>query len=370
MYKGKINIVIGLQAGSESKGKISAFLADKHDVDLIVGNFSPNAGHTVILNGEKKVVYNLPAAAIVSSAPICLGPGSAINIDKLKKDIKTANINKENLFIDYRAVIIQKRHIQKEKEKLKHISSTAQGVGYAFIERLKRTNNILLSGHYRKELENFANLTDTSSIINEYLRKNKCVLGEMTQGFDLDILHGIEYPYCTSRPINPAQMLSESGISPSYLGEVFGVFRPYPIRVGNAEGFSGPYSDARETTWEEIKERCGAPFDITEYTTTTKRKRRVFNFSFERFTKAIKVCKPTVLAMNFVNYIDWNAYKIKKWEKLPKLVKNRILFFQDLYEMPIELIGTGPNHEDIITSYVNPELKMTCARYRNWKNAN
>lgn len=370
MKDGKYNIVVGLQAGSESKGKISAHLADKWHPDLITGNFSPNAGHTIVINGKKKIVYNIPAASLVIKSPICLGPGSAININVLKNDIKTAKVEKERLFIDEKAVVIQDRHIKAEREKLKHISSTAQGVGYAYSERLLRQGRPILVEDFKKEFEKFCIVTNTSNIINEYLEKNKSVLGEMTQGFDLDILHGIKYPFCTSRSINPSQMLSESGVSPSYLGEVYGVFRPYPIRVNNAEGYSGPYDDAKEITWKEIQRRCGAPFDITEYTTTTKRERRVFEFSSERFTLAMKICKPTVLAINFVNYIDWKAYKVRNWKNLPQRVKDRVLFFQDLYNTPIEIIGTGPDHFDIFDNHIDDETKMRYARFRNWKYVN
>ena len=81
MQKGRMNIVIGCQAGSEAKGKLSAFLADHTTVplDFLYMTASPNAGHTVVIDGCKFVTYHLPVASVVTTCPIVLGPASPKN---------------------------------------------------------------------------------------------------------------------------------------------------------------------------------------------------------------------------------------------------------------------------------------------------
>lgn len=341
------NILLGLQAGSEGKGKVASYLVQRYKPDLIVGNFSPNAGHTVIQDSKKFVTHNIPVASAFNEAPIVLGAGSAINIDVLKKDMEEVSLNSNRLFIDRNAVIITDKHIKEESSSLTRISSTIQGSGAAFKDRIMRIPNITAE-NYIDELKGIATVVKASEIINDFLQSNKTVFGEMTQGFDLDLLHGIKYPYCTSRPVNPAQFLSDSGVSADKLGDVYGVFRPYPIRVGNASGFSGPYEEAKELTWDEIKKRSNAPADVdlTEYTTTTKRIRRVFEFSSRRFQEALKICNPNILVLNFADHIDWNVYAGMEYEHITSPVKT---FINNL-KQNISLIGTGPNTNHIIVN--------------------
>ena len=66
MKRGKFNIIIGGQAGSESKGRLSGWLCDNYKPDLLVMTSSPNAGHTIVTaGGEKKVSYHLPVGAVM-----------------------------------------------------------------------------------------------------------------------------------------------------------------------------------------------------------------------------------------------------------------------------------------------------------------
>lgn len=71
MDEGKYNIIIGLQAGSEGKGKISGYLVDRYNPHLIVGNFSPNAGHTIVMGNKKikRFLKKLPKIGIFGTGP-------------------------------------------------------------------------------------------------------------------------------------------------------------------------------------------------------------------------------------------------------------------------------------------------------------
>jgi len=354
MKKGKFNIVIGAQAGSESKGKLSGWLCDKETPDALVMAASPNAGHTVITpEGEKKVSYHLPIGSVMCNAPIYLGPTSVINLDNLAVEISTLGIDPARITIDPRAAIIHKHHIYLEhNNKLSDMGSTLQGIGECRIHKLRRNDKSLAVYHDKRVIETKlgVRIASTSPIINNMMREGGTVLCESTQGFDLDLEHGIDPIYCTTKMINPAMCMAEAGVSPAFIGDVYGVLRPYPIRVNNRTGTSGPYTGSTEITWPIVADRCGHPNpeELQEITTTTKLPRRVFEFSDVRFEHFMSICQPTSLCVQFANYIDWTAYGVRTFADLPSPVVDWVKDLQRRYGVPVDFIGTGPQHMDMV----------------------
>jgi len=87
------------------------------------------------------------------------------------------------------------------------------------------------------------------------------------------------YPMTTSRCVNVGQTLAYLDVPPSIIGDVIGIARSYIIRVGNVEGgYSGDtFYDSKEISWEKLSAKLNRP--TIEFTTVTKRKRRIFTFS-------------------------------------------------------------------------------------------
>ena len=351
MKKGLFNIVQGAMAGSESKGKLAAFLAHKFRPDIICMAASPNAGHTVVMGGVKMVSYHLPISWVASkNSKILLGPTSVINLDVLLKEIETLGVpSKKALYIHPRAVMIRRHYVAEEKGAgLLRIGSTNQGVGVARREKLMRADDITFA-HMVPELAPC--IRDTVEMLDRYMSMGAMVLCEMTQGFDLDLEHGIDPHYCTSKMINPAMAMAEAGVSPRLLGDIYGVLRPYPIRVNNREGSSGPYAEAKEITWREVGLRSGHPDPegIGEITTTTKLPRRVFEFSEERFRQFVRVCDPDHLCLQFANYLDHSIFKANHEAALTRPVVQFLKRLEELANIErVNYIGTGPEHEDMI----------------------
>ena len=95
------------------------------------------------------------------------------------------------------------------------------------------------------------------------------------------------------------------------------IIRPYPIRISNKTNigidiYSGDYAGSKELTWEEIKERCNSTIELQEYTTVTKKVRRVFEMNWDRLKYNVMINKPTQIVLNFAQYIDYKAYKCKR----------------------------------------------------------
>lgn len=349
LVAGKFNIIIGGQAGSESKGKLSGWLCDRDAPDLLVMTASPNAGHTIVTSdGVKHVSYHLPIGATMCDCPIVLTAASVINLEILAREIRDLGINPRRVIIDPRASIITDRHLQAEAEgKMSDIGSTLQGIGACRIEKLRRKRSAVLIGNV--EVPDSIGVQvyhqETSRIIDHFLGDYAKVLCESTQGFDLDLEHGIDPVYCTSKMINPAMIMAEAGVSPKLVGTIFGVIRPYPIRVNNRTGTSGPYTGSEEISWQQVAEECGYTGDpalFGEITTTTKLPRRVFTFSWDRFQHFIRVCRPDSLCLQFANYVDWNVFRTMK-------ITDRVReFIRDLEirgGVPVDFVGTGPEHQ-------------------------
>ena len=351
MKRGAMNCLMGGQAGSESKGKMSALLMDKFNLRVIAGNMSPNAGHTVIKGGIKHITYHIPAGVYgvrnPKDAEVILGPASIINPSILMGEIERLEewgVKPERIMVDDRATVITQDMIRKEQEGMTKIGSTAQGVGEARCAAIMRINCVRAGSI--KELKPYTH-HDTSKLVRMRLEHEATLMYEMSQGFDLCQLHGIDPVYCTSRVVSPMQALADMGVSAKYLGDVYAVIRPYPIRVNNRDGSSGPYP-SKEITWEEVRERCGAHHDITEITTTTKLTRRVFEFAWERIRTMVNVCAPDFLVLQFANYLDWKCYGVTDKCGLGRKVMDFVGRLENETGVPVAYIGTGPSHGDMV----------------------
>jgi adenylosuccinate synthase len=296
---GKLNILIDGQFGSTGKGLAASYIADWEHIDISVTNASTNAGHTFYIGNEKYITKHLPTTGILSKrSTIYLCAGAIINPKILLEEIKTFNIDKNRITIHPRAAVIEDIDIYNEiNGPVKKIASTMSGVGSALIRKINRESK-LAGGN--KLLHKMIGEID----LQFYLSQGCNVLMEVPQGFDLSINSGLSYPHCTSREITVSAALSDAQVHPSYLGNVIVVIRTFPIRVGNiienneTIGFSGPfYEDSKEISWKDIGVN-------EEFTTNTKRIRRVATFSFQQYKKMIKMLKPDFVILNFCNYLN------------------------------------------------------------------
>lgn len=355
MQKGKFNIIIGGMAGSEAKGKLAAYLADKHQPSLFVMAASPNAGHTYVDNGGKKwVTHHLPVGMLVCDSPAVLGPTSVINLELLEKEMERLGIGPNRVFVDPRATIIQTQYLVDEAQQgLSDIGSTLQGILPARAGKMARNGSVELWGD---KVGRPASTLHASGMINNFLDNGRTVQCEMTQGFDLCLEHGIHPRYATSKMIHPAMAMAEAGVSPVHIGFIYGVIRPYPIRVNNRTGTSGPYPGAREITWGEVAANCGYDGDVAkdfaEITTTTKLLRRVFTFSWERFNRFLDCCRPSDLCLQFANYVDWDDYGVTGGRGYLSAKTRAFIKELDkvgaLYGTRVRYVGTGPKHSEMV----------------------
>lgn len=367
MQHGKLNIVTDGQHGSTGKGLITSYLAWKHRPSILSTTNMANAGHTAVdTTGEAFVAKALPSASVLNNwygsqynPMIFVGASSAFTKEQLLKEIKECKLDPAQVLIHPRAGVITEDHRQRENDEqvgTKHIASTMQGCGSFLADKIMRKADLQLARDY-DDLQSMLSRPDAHNWLKSELGSGVTILHEGSQGFSLDINHGSHYPQCTSRGTTAMQNLADLGLNHTDVGDIYLVFRPYPIRVGNVieegqiKGHSGGcYSDNEETTWESVSTAAGAPAEISkkELTTVTKRLRRVFTFSKQQLKEAVNVNGATKLALNFANYIDWSCFETNQRESLPSKVIDFIHMVEDFTSVKVALVGTGPQLNHVI----------------------
>ncbi|MGI9532046.1 adenylosuccinate synthase [Lutimonas sp.] len=276
-----IDLLLGLQWGDEGKGKIVDVLTKNYD---IIARFQggPNAGHTLIFDGNKHVLHTIPSGIFHERAINVVGNGVVIDPVIFKKELD--NLAEYNIDFKTKLLISRKAHIilpthrlldaasEKMKGKLK-IGSTLKGIGPTYMDKTGRNGlrigdlemsdwkdrykaltkkhlNMIkfydveldfdletLEKEFSAAVEALKELTfiDSEEYINQALSKGKSILAEGAQGSLLDIDFGT-YPFVTSSNTTAAGACTGLGVAPNKIGKVFGIFKAYTTRVG-----SGPF---------------------------------------------------------------------------------------------------------------------------------
>ncbi|WP_302925636.1 adenylosuccinate synthase [Holdemania filiformis] len=301
-------VVVGSQWGDEGKGKIVDVLGDK--MDMVVrfqgGN---NAGHTVVVEGEKTVLHLLPSGVLHQDALCVIGPGAVVDPFVLLKEIdelESRGVNTEHVKISGRAHLIMPYHVkldelQETRLAGNKIGTTKRGIGPCYADKYTRIGlracdlvdfdnfksklattlsikNEQIVKLYEEEpfdydalVEQFKEIRerllpriiDAVTTVNDALDQNQNVLFEGAQANMLDINYGT-YPYVTSSSPTAAGVCEGAGVSPFKLDHVIGVVKAYSTRVGE-----GPFvTELLDEVGEELRQAGN------EYGATTGRPRR------------------------------------------------------------------------------------------------
>lgn len=386
MNNGRVTIVLDSQAGSCGKGKFIGYLAHRTNPEIAINNFMSNAGHTCVLNdGTKIMTQHLPTSLVSSNTALIIGPGAAITPHILFNEIiKYADlIGKRNIIINPRAVVILDKHVKTEQQVLRS-GSTFKGCGAAQADKVMRqatlfgewyqnwtdgwvkagNNTDNYDGYTFEQVRHIVKhiiIDDTMYFINDTIDLGGDVIIEGSQGCDLDINYGLAYPNTTSRQCHAGQLVADCGISPRLVTDIIMIMRPYPIRISNTTNLtnsdgstlitsSGDYDGSDEITWDIVKERCGAPADVQfgEMTTVTKKMRRVFEPNWDRLKYVTKLNRPTEIALNFAQYIDYNILGKTSVDDITPKVWEFIRKVENITGVPVTMVGTGAKDGDII----------------------
>lgn len=290
----KVDLIIDLQYGSTGKGSLVGLLAYSGEYDTTIANPNTSSGHTCVCDKGTFIHKALPLGIVGDSVKtVMIGPGSVINIDVLEKEYNNAKelMGSKRLMIHPNALIVTQYHILTEQQILGHIGSTCTGGGAARVSKIWRDAKELPIAKF--ELGSDHKWVCTHDEWRDSIARSKRILIESSQGTSLSIDSKF-YPCVTSRNVSTAGILSDCAVPIKMLDQVFGTVRTYPIRVAGTSG--GCYDDQHEVSWEEIGQE-------KEYTTVTKKVRRVFTFSEKQIEEAIFENSVDSIFLNFCNYM-------------------------------------------------------------------
>lgn len=246
-------VVMGAQWGDEGKGKIVDYLAEdaKYVVRFAGG---ANAGHTIVVDGKKYALHQVPSGILYPQKTVFLGSGMVIDPEALFSELKMLEDGgikwQGRVFISDRAHLTLPGYREMDKTRdaarKRPIGTTGRGIGTTYSQKAER-DGIRLADLDWDEKWNDIDEQDKEFLLKykdrlismrvniaekmwEY--RNENILFEGAQGAMLDIDSGT-YPYVSSGASGSYGASSGAGIGPRALDKIFGVFKAYETRVGN-----------------------------------------------------------------------------------------------------------------------------------------
>jgi len=324
-------VIAGGFWGDEGKGKIISYLALKDRLDFCVRTGSVNAAHTIWFEGKRYALHMVPGGFVTEKCRLLIAAGANVHVAQFLREVEETSV-KNRIGVDSQASIIEEKHSTEDKASgyLKGLGTTGWGVGPAIEERVRRTAKLAKD---IPELKPY--LADVAKETNQAIDADKKVVLEGTQGLLLSLFHGT-YPYVTGRDTSASAICSEAGVGPTKVDQVVLVFKSFVTRVG-----TGPLPD--EMSKEEAIKR-----GWFETAAGTGRDRRSAPFSFELARKAAMINGATHLAVTKLDCVFPECQGVRTYERLPVEAKQFIERIEYETNVPVSLIGTGPDALDLI----------------------
>ena len=332
-------VVLGTQWGDEGKGKVVDLLTDKATY-VVRYQGGHNAGHTLVIDGEKTVLHLIPSGILRDNVTCVIGNGVVLSPEALMKEIHMLEDRgvpvKERLVISEACPLILPYHIaldvaREEARGKKAIGTTGRGIGPAYEDKVSRRglrvgdlfnaedfaaklkeileyHNFVLTNYYKAEAVDFQTVFDDAMAIADTLKamvvdvtdeldkarsRGDAIMFEGAQGTLLDIDHGT-YPYVTSSNTTVGGVATGAGFGPLNLDYVLGIVKAYTTRVG-----AGPFPTELEC---EVGQHLGVKGH--EFGATTGRKRRTGWFDAVAMKRAVQINSITGFCLTKLDVLD------------------------------------------------------------------
>ena len=332
-------VILGTQWGDEGKGKIVDLLTEQADA-VVRFQGGHNAGHTLVIGGQKTVLHLIPSGVLRAGVQCLIGNGVVLSPEALLKEIDTLEDSgvpvKDRLKISaacplilpYHVALDQAREARRGENK---IGTTGRGIGPCYEDKAARRalrlgdlrdparfgsaleevldyHNHVLAHYYGVDTLEFSAvldealahgerlmpmMADVTSLLHEYRKTQARLLFEGAQGSLLDIDHGT-YPFVTSSNTTAGGTATGSGFGPLFLDYVLGITKAYTTRVG-----SGPFpTELFDETGLRLAERGH------EFGATTGRPRRCGWFDAVALRTAVNINSVSGLCLTKLDVLD------------------------------------------------------------------
>lgn len=419
-------VVLGTQWGDEGKGKIVDLLTDRSRA-VVRFQGGHNAGHTLVINGEKTILRLIPSGILREGVQCFIGNGVVLSPTALIEEMTELENKgipvKDRLRISESCTLLLPYHVALDKAREKSlgteaIGTTGRGIGPAYEDKAARRSlrvcdlfdrvhmahklteigeyhNFVLTNYYGEDPIDFAvvleNLYRQSEIIlplvvdvthelTKLKKQNANIMFEGAQGSLLDLDQGT-YPYVTSSNTTAGAVTTGSGFGPLFLDYVLGIMKAYTTRVG-----SGPFpTELFDEDGKEMAKRGN------EFGSVTGRPRRCGWLDIVALKRAIEINSVSGFCLTKLDVLDqldtiklctryeydgkqvdilpmdarildkcspiyeelpgWkeSTFGITSLELLPPQALAYIKRIEELLEIPIEIISTGPDRNQTIT---------------------
>ncbi|WP_421869861.1 adenylosuccinate synthase [Motiliproteus sp.] len=336
---GKNVVVLGTQWGDEGKGKIVDLLTEQA---AAVARFQGghNAGHTLVIDGEKTVLHLIPSGILRDDVLCMIGNGVVLSPEALLKEM--AELEQRGvpvrerlrlspacpLILPYHIALDQARELARGNAK---IGTTGRGIGPAYEDKVARRglrlgdmmnperfatklkevleyHNFVLTNYYKVDAIDYQQtldqamqmaeelrpmVIDVTEKLHQYRNNGDNILFEGAQGSLLDIDHGT-YPFVTSSNTTAGGVATGSGFGPLYLDYILGITKAYTTRVG-----SGPFPTE---LFDEIGEHLAVKGH--EVGATTGRDRRCGWFDAVALRHSIQINSVSGICLTKLDVLD------------------------------------------------------------------
>lgn len=332
-------VILGTQWGDEGKGKIVDLLTEQADA-VVRFQGGHNAGHTLVIGGQKTVLHLIPSGVLRAGVQCLIGNGVVLSPEALLKEIDTledSGVPVQDrlkisaacpLILPYHVALDQVREARRGENK---IGTTGRGIGPCYEDKAARRalrlgdlrdparfgsaleevldyHNHVLAHYYGVDTLEFSAvldealahgerlmpmMADVTSLLHEYRKTQARLLFEGAQGSLLDIDHGT-YPFVTSSNTTAGGTATGSGFGPLFLDYVLGITKAYTTRVG-----SGPFpTELFDETGLRLAERGH------EFGATTGRPRRCGWFDAVALRTAVNINSVSGLCLTKLDVLD------------------------------------------------------------------
>ncbi len=419
-------VVLGTQWGDEGKGKIVDLLTDKASF-VVRYQGGHNAGHTLVIDGEKTVLHLIPSGILRDNVKCVIGNGVVLSPEALLKEMTMLEQRgvpvRERLVLSEACPLILPFHValdvaREQARGDKKIGTTGRGIGPAyedkvarrslrvgdlfnkelFAEKLKalmELHNFTLTQYYKVDAVDYQTtldnalaladmlqsmVVDVTDLLDKARKAGKEIMFEGAQGTLLDIDHGT-YPYVTSSNTTAGGVATGAGFGPCYLDYVLGIVKAYTTRVG-----SGPFPTELDC---EVGEHLGVKGH--EFGATTGRKRRCGWFDAVAVRRAVQLNSISGFCLTKLDVLDgltevkicvgyrqpdgsvstvppmaaegyelvtpvyetmpgWSesTFGVQSLDALPQAARNYIKRLEEVTEVPIDIVSTGPDRVQTI----------------------
>ncbi|MFW2390068.1 MAG: adenylosuccinate synthase [Polyangiales bacterium] len=300
-------VVVGAQWGDEGKGKVVDLYAPFAELVVRYAG-GANAGHTLVVKGEKLILHLIPSGILHEQTKCVVGQGTVIDPEVFLKEVEA--LNERGVGTEGRLLVSQRAHVVlphhklidglREKKSNEAIGTTKRGIGPCYEDKVARRGirmgDLLDAARLRSKLaanlecwrpvaedlggtlpsvdeiaQQYASLGgalskyigDAAEVVRASIQADEKILLEGAQGTMLDIDNGT-YPFVTSSNAVAGGACAGAGIGPTHIRQAVGIAKAYTTRVGG-----GPFPTELEDDVGQQLRDAGA-----EYGSTTGRPRR------------------------------------------------------------------------------------------------